>query len=160
MFSRTIATSNRAQSRNGLFRPGSNRTGRRLTYWLKARRIGMSRPHSETWSGTPGQPTAPRKIASVSRSWSIPSGGIIAPWSAYQAQLHGTSHQFSVKPCREATASSTRRAAGTTSLPMPSPGIAAMRYPHVPSFVEGVTRRTVLSIPSLRSVMRRPPAPV
>ena len=30
----------------------------------KPRRIGISRPHSETWSGTPGQPTAPRKMLS------------------------------------------------------------------------------------------------
>ena len=36
------------------------RTGRRFTYWWNSRRIGMSSPQSETWSGTPGKPTAPR----------------------------------------------------------------------------------------------------
>ena len=35
--------------------------------------------HRETWSGTPGQPTAPSRIASNPRSVSIPSAGIIAP---------------------------------------------------------------------------------
>ena len=53
--------------------PLRSRTGRRLTYWWKPRRIGISSPHSETWSGTPGKPTAPRKIASNARSWSSPS---------------------------------------------------------------------------------------
>ena len=48
--------------------PGSSCTGRRFTYCRKARRIGISSPHSETWSGTSGRPTAPRRIASLARS--------------------------------------------------------------------------------------------
>ena len=51
-------------SASGLVTPANERTGRRFTYWLNARRIGISRPHRETWSGTPGQPTAPSRTAS------------------------------------------------------------------------------------------------
>ena len=50
--------------------PGISRTGRMLAYCWKLRRIGISRPQSETWSGTVGKPTAPRKIASWWRIWS------------------------------------------------------------------------------------------
>jgi hypothetical protein len=40
-------------------------TGRRLTYWSKARRNCSRLHHSETWSRTTsGHPTAPKKIAS------------------------------------------------------------------------------------------------
>ncbi len=35
--------------------PGSSRRGRRLTYCEKARRTGMSRPHSETLVGYAGE---------------------------------------------------------------------------------------------------------
>ncbi len=34
---------------------------------------------SETWSGTPGKPMAPRKMASLSRSRSRASSSIIRP---------------------------------------------------------------------------------
>ena len=56
LFSRTITMSTSAgvTSRSGEGMPGHSRTGRRFTYWRKARRIGISRPHSETWSGTSG----------------------------------------------------------------------------------------------------------
>ena len=50
--------------RAAIARPEAAAPGRRLTYCWKPRRIGISRPQSETWSGTPGKPTAPRKIAS------------------------------------------------------------------------------------------------
>ena len=66
---------------SGLRTPVEQPDGRRLTYCSNARRIGMSRPQSDTWSGTPGAPTAPRKIASWPRSVSSPSAGIIAPVS-------------------------------------------------------------------------------
>ena len=49
------------------------------TYWSKPRRNGIRSPQSEIWSGTSGQPTAPKKMASAPRSWSNPPGGIIAP---------------------------------------------------------------------------------
>ena len=67
LFSRTItmSTSSGATSRRGDGMPGHSRIGRRFTYWRNARRIGISRPHSEMWSGTSGRPTAPRKIASL-----------------------------------------------------------------------------------------------
>ena len=55
------------------------RQGRRFTYCWNSRRIGISRPQSETWSGTPGKPTAPRKIASCLRIWSSPPSGIMRP---------------------------------------------------------------------------------
>ncbi|SIL54641.1 Uncharacterised protein [Mycobacteroides abscessus subsp. abscessus] len=66
--------------------PGSRRTGRRFTYWLKARRNGISRPHNDTSSGTPGYPTAPSRIASNPASVVGASGGIIAPVLAYLSQ--------------------------------------------------------------------------
>ena len=60
--------------RSGLVIPGSTRAGRTLAYWSKPWQIGRRRPHSDTWSGTFGAPTAPKKIASnffsVSRGWS------------------------------------------------------------------------------------------
>jgi hypothetical protein len=83
LFSRTITMSTSAgvTSRSGEGMPGHSRTGRRFTYWRKARRIGISRPHSETWSGTSGRPTAPRKIASLSRRVSSAPAGIMRPVS-------------------------------------------------------------------------------
>ena len=44
--------------------PSNRRTGRTLAYCWKSRRIGISSVHSDTGSGTVGQPMAPRKIAS------------------------------------------------------------------------------------------------
>ena len=45
-----------------------------------SRRIGIRRPQSETWSGTPGKPTAPEEDRlEAARSWSSPSSGIIRP---------------------------------------------------------------------------------
>ena len=81
VFSRTTKKSISAGVRfaSGVRAPGMRRQGRRLTYWSNTRRIGMSRPQSETWSGTPGQPTAPRKMLSLSRSRSSPSSGIMRP---------------------------------------------------------------------------------
>ena len=40
--------------------PGSSRTGRMLAYWSKPWQIASRRPHRLMWSGTPGQPTAPK----------------------------------------------------------------------------------------------------
>ena len=64
---------------SGVRTPGISLHGRRFTYWSKPRRIGISRPHSEMWSGTSGQPTAPSRIESDCASCSSPSAGIIAP---------------------------------------------------------------------------------
>lgn len=44
--------------------PGIKRTGRRFTYRSNSRRIGISISQSDTWSGTPGNPHAPKKMAS------------------------------------------------------------------------------------------------
>ena len=63
-FSRTTTMSISASPASGPGTPGICRIGRRARYWSKVRRIGISSPHSEMWSGTPGAPTAPRKIAS------------------------------------------------------------------------------------------------
>ena len=81
LFSRTIqkSMSPGLRSASGERIPGMSRTGRKLTYCRNWRRIGISSPHSETWSGTFGKPTAPRKIASCPRICASPSSGIIAP---------------------------------------------------------------------------------
>jgi hypothetical protein len=126
-FSRTTTKSTDPASRSGLATPSKTRIGRRLTYWRKARRMGISNPQSETWSGTPGQPTAPSRIASYGRRRSMPSGGIMAPSRAYRSQDQSNSSYVRSSACRAATASSTVRAAAVTSFPMPSPGITAMR---------------------------------
>ncbi len=107
--------------------PGSSRTGRRLTYCSNARRIGISSPHSDTWSGTPGNPTAPSRIASWSRSRSIPSSGIIRPLALNVSHDQSKCRGSTAKPNFAAAASSTASAGGITSRPMPSPGITAMR---------------------------------
>ena len=81
LFSRTMTKSMSAGLRpaSGVETPGSSLIGRRLTYCRKARRSGIRRPQSETWSGTPGKPTAPSRIASKGRRISMPSSGIIRP---------------------------------------------------------------------------------
>ena len=56
------------RSASGVRTPGQSRTGRRLTYWRNCRRMGISSPHRDTWSATPGYPTAPRNTASKSAS--------------------------------------------------------------------------------------------
>ncbi len=128
VFSRTTMTSMSSGPRpaRGLRMPGSKQTGRRFTYWSKLRRIGINRPQSETWSGTPGQPTAPRKIPSASRRRSRASSGISAPVVSEGPQDQSYSVQSKEKPKRRPAASSTRAPSGTISRPMPSPGITAM----------------------------------
>ena len=81
VFSRTTMKSMSASVRlaSGERAPGISLHGRTEAYWSKPRRIGISSPQSETWSGTPGQPTAPSRMLSCSRNWSSPSAGIIAP---------------------------------------------------------------------------------
>ena len=64
--------------------PSNSRTGRRLTYWSNSRRNFSSDPHSDTWSGTvAGQPTAPKKMASMPISCAFQSAGIMLPWAAW-----------------------------------------------------------------------------
>src|SRR5262245_57173263 len=117
--------------------PRSSRTGRRLMYWWKPRRMGMRSPHSETWSGTPGKPTAPRKIASNRRSCSSPSSGIMRPVFVYVSHDQSNRVHCSSNPNRLPATSSTRAAVGTTSLPMPSPGIIAIVWSMTSSSLEG-----------------------
>jgi hypothetical protein len=83
LFSRTItmSTVSGVAFLSGDEIPGQSLTGRRFTYCRNARRIGISSPHSEMWSGTSGRPTAPRKMASLCPSCSSASGGIIRPCS-------------------------------------------------------------------------------
>src|SRR6516225_9402691 len=90
--------------------------------------MGMRSPHRETWSGTPGQPTAPRKMASKDPSRARPSSGIMRPVWAYRSQLQSKCVGSRVKPKRRPAASSTRSPSGTTSLPIPSPGMTAIRW--------------------------------
>ena len=56
--------------------PGRTRAGRTFAYWSKPWQIGRRRPQSETWSGTSGAPTAPKKIASKVFSSSRPPRGM------------------------------------------------------------------------------------
>ena len=62
LFSRTTqkSMSPGLRSRSGEGTPSISRTGRMFAYCWNSRRIGIKRPQSETWSGTPGNPTAPR----------------------------------------------------------------------------------------------------
>src|SRR5664279_3689678 len=99
------------------------RTGRTFAYCWKARLMGISRPQRETWSGTPGKPTAPRKIASWFRIRVSPSSGIIRPSARYCSQLQGKWSQRKDSSNFLPTASRTRMPSGMTSLPIPSPGI-------------------------------------
>ena len=64
VFSRTITQSICAPRSRGDLMPGSTRAGRTLAYWSKPWQIGRRKPQSETWSGTSGAPTAPKKMAS------------------------------------------------------------------------------------------------
>ena len=62
LFSRTTTQSSSVSSalRSGETTPGKNFTGRMLAHWSKFWVMFSRRPHSETWSGTVGQPTAPK----------------------------------------------------------------------------------------------------
>ena len=117
----------------GSVTPSNERTGRRLTYCSNARRIGISRPHSETWSGTPGRPTAPSRTASYSRKGVQPVGRHHRALG--EVALAGPVEL--VDPQSQAVAlverPSTVRAEAATSTPMPSPGMRAMRRPGVVS---------------------------
>jgi len=57
----------------------------------------------------------------------MPSSGIIFPCFWYHSQLQGNWSQRNSMPYFDAAASSTRMPSGTTSLPIPSPGMTAMR---------------------------------
>jgi hypothetical protein len=76
VFSRTMTQSISPASRSGLVMPGRRREGLTLAYWSKPWQIGRRRPHSETWSGTPGAPTAPKRIASKPFNVSSPPSGM------------------------------------------------------------------------------------
>ena len=62
LFSRTTTQSSSVSSafRSGLRTPGRKRTGRTLAHWSKFWQMASRRPHKLMWSGTPGQPTAPK----------------------------------------------------------------------------------------------------
>src|SRR5216684_3094222 len=128
LFSRTMQKSiwPGFQFFSGVSIPSKSRTGRRLTYCRKVRRMGINNPQSETWSATLGCPTAPRKMASNGRSCRKPSGGIIFPVFTYVSQLQSNSCHLNWNPKRFPAASSTRMPSGTTSFPIPSPAITAM----------------------------------
>ncbi len=127
-FSRTTTRSIWSAPRTGEDTPGSARAGRTLANWRNARRIGISSPQSDTWSGTPGQPTAPSSTASYDRSVSIASSGIIAPVSAYLWHDQSKSSYSRERSYADAAASRTDRATVITSWPIPSPGMTATRW--------------------------------
>jgi len=61
LFSRTTTQSSSGPaSRSGLGTPGRKRTGRTLAHWSRPWQIASRSPHRLTWSGTDGQPTAPK----------------------------------------------------------------------------------------------------
>ena len=82
-FSRTMTQfrSSGPQRLSGPSMPGRMRVGRTLAYWSKPWQIFRRRPHSVMWSGMCGSPALPNRIASLSRSASRPSAGIITPCS-------------------------------------------------------------------------------
>ncbi|MCY1226561.1 hypothetical protein D9M72_387960 [compost metagenome] len=82
-FSRTITQSSwpGAQRLSGPSMPGRMRVGRTLAYWSKPWQIFRRRPHSVMWSGMCGSPAEPKRMASLPRSASRPSSGIITPWA-------------------------------------------------------------------------------
>ena len=61
-FSRTITQSSSGPVtwRSGLVIPGSTRAGRTLAYWSNGWQIASLRPQRLMWSGTSGEPTAPK----------------------------------------------------------------------------------------------------
>ena len=129
-FSRTITQSRSAglQFLSGLSMPGRMRVGRTLAYWSKPWQIFRRRPHSVMWSGMWGSPAEPNRMASMGRNASSPLAGIISPWARYQSPPQPKELNSKRKfRCAAATASSTVWPAGTTSLPMPSPGMHAIR---------------------------------
>ncbi|OQC27438.1 MAG: hypothetical protein BWX71_01379 [Deltaproteobacteria bacterium ADurb.Bin072] len=58
---------------SGESRPARSLMGLRLMYWSKPCLMGSSSPLIDTWSGTPGEPTAPSSIASHWERISRPS---------------------------------------------------------------------------------------
>ena len=84
VFSRTMTQfrSSGPQRFSGASMPGRMRVGRTLAYWSKPWQIFSRRPHSVMWSGMCGSPAEPNRIASLSRSASRPSSGIITPCCA------------------------------------------------------------------------------
>ena len=131
VFSRTITQSRSAgpQRLSGASMPGRMRVGRTLAYWSKPWQIFRRRPHSVTWSGMCGSPADPNRMASIPRNRSSPSSGIITPCRRYQSPPQPKSVNSKPNPPRRcASASRTCCPAGTTSLPMPSPGMVAIRY--------------------------------
>jgi hypothetical protein len=70
---------------SGASMPGRMRVGRTLAYWSKPWQIFSRRPHSVTWSGMCGSPAEPNRMASLPRSASSPSAGIISPCARYQS---------------------------------------------------------------------------
>ncbi len=130
VFSRTITQSRSFASQrfSGASMPGRMRVGRTLAYWSKPWQIFSRRPHSVMWSGMCGSPAEPKRIASLPRSASRPSAGIISPCARYQSPPQPKFSNSKPKlPPDAASAFSTSAPAGTTSLPMPSPGMVAMR---------------------------------
>jgi hypothetical protein len=130
-FSRTITQSRSplAQRLSGASMPGRIRVGRTFAYWSNPWQILRRSPHSVTWSGMCGSPAEPNRIASMPRRASSPSAGIISPCARYQSPPQPKSVNANANSRRAfASASRTCRPAGTTSLPIPSPGIVAIRY--------------------------------
>ena len=107
--------------------PGKMRVGRTLAYWSKPWQILRRKPHRVMWSGMSGSPAEPNKIASLLRSGSKPSLGIISPWARYQSPPQPKFSNSKLKDLlAAASACNTVCPAGITSLPMPSPGMQAI----------------------------------
>jgi hypothetical protein len=56
--------------------PGKTLDGRTFAYWSNPWQMGSRRPQREIWSGTSGEPSAPKKMASKVFMFSSPPSGI------------------------------------------------------------------------------------
>src|SRR4051794_36696569 len=134
----TMSTPSSSSSRSGEepASAGWTRTGRRLAYNPRPpRREKRACSGRTVASGSDhfGPPTAPSRIASAAPQTARSSSRIGTPYVSIAIPPTRCSDHSIVKPNRSPVASTTRRAAATTSGPTPSPGIVATRYVVTPA---------------------------
>ena len=116
-------------SRSGLGTPGSRRTGRMLAYWSKPWQMASRRPHRADVIGH-ARPADRAEVDGVEAAATAParpgpSSGRF-PGSTGSPRGRSRMRSGSDPSLCSASRSSTRRPSGTTSCPMPSPGITAI----------------------------------
>ena len=132
-----MSTPVRCSGRNGdaAASEGYGTTGRRFAKRPSARRIPSSPCSGRILAldeSHRGPPTAPRSTASASRQSAIVSLGSGSPVASIAAPPINASQKVNEWLKRSATASSTVRAAATTSGPTPSPGSVTIVAPEAP----------------------------